>query len=122
LPDERLVSGDTAATVLQTPGLDPHVRAAFIRQLDAWVDLARFAKWLSAGLAIGSVVLSLFLLSAMTWDDLFKGSGLWEFSIYLFTLAVFVASPLAIFVLGRPLKGVDEWAPTLSMTKNVEKK
>jgi hypothetical protein len=50
----------------------------------------------------------------MTWDDLFAGSGLWELSLLLFALAVFVASPLAIFVIGRPLKGVDEWAPALS--------
>jgi hypothetical protein len=34
---------------------------------------------------------------------------------FFFALAVFVASPLAIFVVGRPLKGIDEWAPTLSM-------
>jgi hypothetical protein len=103
-----------AVTVLQVPGLDPKVRDALIEQLKAWVDLANFAKSLSVGLAIGSGVLILFILSAMTWNDLFAGSGIWEFSLFLFVLAVFIASPLAIFVIGRPLKGVDEWSPTLS--------
>jgi small-conductance mechanosensitive channel len=48
--------------------------------------------------------LALFLLAAMTWDDLFARSSLWELSLFLFVLAVFVASPLALFVIGRPLK------------------
>jgi hypothetical protein len=99
---------------LERRSLDPQVRQALIAQLEAWVRLADFAKWLSVGLAIGSGLLSAFLLAAMTWDDLFAGSGLWEFSLLLFALAVFVASPLAIFVLGRPLKGIDEWSPALS--------
>jgi hypothetical protein len=103
-----------AVTVLQMPGLDPKVRDALLDQLKEWVELAKFAKWLSLGLAIGSGVLTLFMLSAMTWDDLFAGSGMWEFSLVLFALAVFIASPLAIFVIGRPLKGVDEWSPTMS--------
>ena len=102
---------------LATTGLDKASRDALIRQLDAWASLADFAKWLSVGLAIASVLLCVFLLSAMTWGDLFTGSGLWEFTFILFALAVFVASPLTIFVIGRPLKGIDEWAPTLSMSK-----
>jgi hypothetical protein len=113
---KRLAVPSDVIHALQSEGIDPKAQAALIRQLDAWVDLARFAKWLSAGLAIGAALLSVFLLSAMTWDDLFAGSGLWEFALILFALAVFVASPLTIFVIGRPLKGVDEWAPTLSMT------
>jgi hypothetical protein len=103
-----------AVTVLQVPGLDPEVRDALLDQLDSWVKLADFAKRLSIGLAIGSGVLTLFILSAMTWNDLFAGSGMWEFSLVLFALTIFIASPLAIFVIGRPLKGVDEWSPTLS--------
>ena len=112
-----------AATVLaQTLGqtLDPDVKTAVIAaqqaaidQLNEWITLARFAERLSIGLAIGSGLLTLFVVSAMTWNDLFAGSGLWEFSLLLFALAVFVASPLAIFVIGRPLKGVDEWSPGL---------
>jgi hypothetical protein len=109
-----LVQPPDAITVLQMPGLDPKVRDALIRQLDEWVELAKFAKSLSIGLAIGSGVMILFILSAMTWDDLFAGSGIWEFGLFLFVLAVFIASPLAIFVIGRPLKGVDAWSPTQS--------
>jgi hypothetical protein len=111
----RLAEPSTVITALQATGIDPKAQEAFIRQLDAWVSLATFAKWLSAGLAIGSALFSVFLLSAMTWDDLFAGSSLWEFALIVFALAVFVASPLTIFVVGRPLKGVDEWAPTLSL-------
>ena len=99
---------------LQGRTLDPVVRDALLDQLQAWVRLAEFAKWLSVGLAVGSGLLSVFLLAAMTWWGLFAGSSLWELSLLLFALAVFVASPLAIFVLGRPLKGVDEWSPALS--------
>jgi hypothetical protein len=104
-----------AVAMLHEPALDPEVRDALLDQLNAWIRLADFAKWLSIGLAIGSGVITAFLIYAMTWNDLFAGSGLWEFSLLFFALAVFVASPLAIFVVGRPLKGIDEWAPTLSM-------
>jgi hypothetical protein len=108
---------------LATPGLDAESKQALIRQLDAWASLAKFATWLSVGLAISSVLLCVFLLSAMTWGGLFAGSQLWEFTFILFALAVFVASPLTIFVIGRPLKGIDEWAPTLSTTRqqNIDK-
>jgi hypothetical protein len=111
----HLADPSTVITALQATGVDPKAQDAFIRQLDAWVSLAKFAKWLSAGLAIGSALFSAFLVSAMTWEDLFAGSSLWEFALIVFALAVFVASPLTIFVIGRPLKGVDEWAPTLSL-------
>lgn len=110
---KTLVEQGLLIGALQKP-LDDEVRAALIRQLDAWIELAKFAKRLSVCLAAGSGVVGLFVLSAMTWDDLFAGSGLWEFSLLLFALAVFVASPLAIFVIGRPLKGIDEWSPALS--------
>jgi hypothetical protein len=109
-----LVPASDVVTALGNRELDPEVKAALIKQLDAWLDLAKFAKRLSIGLAIGSGLLGAYLISLMTWDDLFAGSGLWEFSLLLFALAVFVASPLAIFVLGRPLKGVDEWSPALT--------
>jgi hypothetical protein len=111
---QRLVNAEVVVQALQERGLDPEVRRALIDQLNAWIRLAEFAKWLSVGLAIGAGIISAFLIYAMTWQDLFTGSSLWEFGLILFALAVFVASPLAIFVLGRPLKGVDEWAPTLS--------
>ena len=109
-----LVPTGDALRALATPGLDPKFRKALLDQLDAWLTLAKFAKWLSVGLAVGSLALLVFLLSAMTWDDLFAGSGLWELGVVLFALTVLTASPLAIFVIGRPLKGVDEWSPTLS--------
>ena len=113
---QRLVNAEVVVEALREPRLDPAIRKALIDQLNAWIRLAEFAKWLSVGLAIGSGVISAFLIYAMTWQDLFAGSGLWEFGLILFALTVFVASPLAIFVLGRPLKGVDEWAPTTSVT------
>lgn len=107
---------------LEQREMDPAVKKALIkqlnalvRQLDEWVKLAEFAKKLSIGLAIGAGALCLFLLSAMTWGDLFDGASLWELCLLLFSLAIFVASPLAIFVIGRPLKGLDEWSPTRLM-------
>jgi hypothetical protein len=62
----RLAEPSTLIPALQATGIDPKAQEAFIRQLDAWVSLATFAKWLSAGLAIGSGLFSVFLLSAMT--------------------------------------------------------
>jgi hypothetical protein len=110
---KTLVEPGFILDALEKP-LDPKVREALIRQLDEWIKLASFAKWLSVGLAVGSGILAAFIVAAMTWDDLFPGSGLWEFSLLLFALAVFVASPLAIFVIGRPLKGIDTWSPALT--------
>jgi hypothetical protein len=49
--------------VLQTPGLDPKVRDDLLAQLDEWLRLSSFAKWLSVGLAAGSSVVLLVMLS-----------------------------------------------------------
>ena len=95
------------------PSIPTDVRKAIIRQLDAWVRLAKFAASLSALLAVFSIAVIVALLAVMADDDVFATSRLWEFALVLFALAVFVASPLTIFVVGRPLKGVDEWSPAM---------
>jgi hypothetical protein len=59
LKGSYLLQPSDVVALLHEPALDPDVREALVGQLNAWIRLADFAKWLSIGLAIGSGLFSL---------------------------------------------------------------
>ena len=91
---------------------DPAIKKALEAQLAEWVKLAERARLLVTWLVGTAIALLGLLVILMAWTDLFDTSRLWELSFVIFALAVFVASPLAVFILERPLAGIDKWTPT----------
>ena len=102
--------GDIISALKNTK--DPAIKKALEAQLAEWVKLAERARLLVTWLVGTAIALLGLLVILMAWTDLFDTSRLWELSFVIFALAVFVASPLAVFILERPLAGIDKWTPT----------
>lgn len=79
----------------------------FLEHLKMWTSLASHGR----AMLWFSVVASLALLIAtLVWvwrDDVDP----WVFPAATFALALFAISPAVLLILGRPLKGLDEWKP-----------
>ncbi|HMS74527.1 hypothetical protein [Gordonia sp. (in: high G+C Gram-positive bacteria)] len=78
-----------------------------VEQAEAWKKLAFFA----AGLSVALLVFSGFVIRDVAGKVQASASVGYQLIGVIFALTVFVASPGVLFLLGRPLKGVDEWTP-----------
>lgn len=103
----------------------PEQRAARIALQGELLSNLKMWRWLAvcavAALAVGLITcLIAIMVLAVTKikDDELDGPS---FALIIFTFAVFVASPAVLLLLGRPLVGVDNYAPGITSSKDEDK-
>src|SRR6185437_12765981 len=79
-----------------------------LEHMRVWQSLAKSVPaLLYACLAISTVLAGLAFTLAFKKD--INGS---ELALLIFVLALFAVSPSVLFLLERPLKGIDDWSPS----------
>jgi hypothetical protein len=74
---------------------------------DTWRDTARIGRWVFIGtLAVAALAIVYVLVRTADVMDS------WAVPAIIFALAVFAASPAALFLLARPLQDIDTWTPS----------
>lgn len=79
-----------------------------LAHLKMWTSLAntgRLVLWATVGFSCLAVAALLW----MAWDSKFDDWA--TLPLAIFAIALFAISPAVLLILGRPLKGLDEWAP-----------
>lgn len=76
--------------------------------LHTWGRLGQYVPVLLTGTVIASFVLVFRLLALLGT----KTIDAWELVLLIFVLSLMAVSPATLLLIGRPLKGLDEWSPS----------
>lgn len=84
--------------------------------LERWRDLS---KDVSKTLEVSSKIAVVFVLLLFGLVFIGRISG-WEMAVLVFVFALMAVSPSTLLLIGRPLKGLDEWSPSKQEKKAEE--
>lgn len=86
------------------------------KHLEKWRDLSENVWPL---LKASSIVAGVFVGVSLVFVFLGRISG-WEMAVLAFVFALMAVSPATLLLIGRPLKGLDEWSPSKQEKKAEE--
>jgi hypothetical protein len=86
------------------------------RHLMKWRELSG-SVW--PMLQVSSIIAAVFVLVSFALVFAGRISG-WELAVLAFIFALMAVSPVTLLLIGRPLKGLDEWSPSKQEKKAEE--
>lgn len=93
-----------------------HTAMEINEHLKKWRDLSNHVVPI---LMWSAIVAGVFVLASFWLVFVGRISG-WEMSVLVFVFALMAVSPATLLLIGRPLKGLDEWSPSKQATKAEE--